>query len=425
MLVSQPFVMLLLDRWPLGRSPHGGSAWRNWLPLVREKLPYFGLAAISCAVTFVAQKRGGAVSSVEVVPWANRLGNAAVSYAAYLEKTLWPSKLSVFYPLDLAGPERWRIVVSVVWLGVVTWICLASFSRRPWLGIGWLWYLGTLIPVVGIVQVGNQSMADRYTYWPMVGFSIVVAFGAAEFLGRSPARATLVRALAVASLAACLLLTRRQVALWKDDLTLFGHAAAVTKNNALAHYRLGHALELIGRDEEALTQYRESLRIRPGYADPYNNVGMVLEKAGATEEAVEKYRWALHLDPKLHEARANLANALDTLGRSAEAEREMREALEQKPEMPEAHNDFGVMLAKQNRLEEAIRELREAIALKRGYVDAHMNLAKALYMHGRKDEATENLREVLRLDPGHEEARTTLEEVIALEKKAGADPRAP
>ena len=407
MLVSLPLLLLLLDSWPLGRS-----GTRSTASLVREKLPFFALAAASCVVTYVAQERGGAVSSLDVLPVSARVANAAVSYVAYLVKALWPSDLAVLYPHPMDGLSAWKVGGSLALLAACTWASLRAASRRPWIRVGWLWYLIVLLPVIGIVQVGLQSMADRYTYWALVGPSILVAFGARELSDRAARGALVARAAAFACLAALLLFTRQQVEVWKDDLTLFSHAARVTKDNHMAHFRLGYVLALAGRSNEALSQYRESLRIRPTGVEALNNVGMLLQRAGQLEAAIASFRKALELDPGVAEARANLGSALDQAGRSTEGERELEQALRERPEMHAAHNDLGVLLAKQGRIDQAIERFARAVGLEPGYADAHMNLAMALYQGGRTQEAEVSLRAVLRLEPGNTEARAALDRIL-------------
>lgn len=403
MLVSLPILLLLLDVWPLPRT-------KGWVALVREKVPYFALAMASSVVTYIAQDRGGAVMSSDVLSLGPRIANALVSYFLYVWKSFVPREMSVLYPHGLGDLPVWQVVGATLFLACVTLWALHSLRRRPWVSVGWLWFLITLVPVIGIVQVGVQAMADRYTYLPMVGLSIVVAFETREVLSSSRAARPAVAAIAVLALVACVVITRGQVALWKDDLTLFTHAVEVSKNNPTAQFRLGFALGKVGRSDEALAHYYEALRLRPNYALPYNDVGMLLEDAGRIEEAIAIYRTALQYDPKLAQAHANLGSALDAAGHTAEAERELREGLRLEDEMPEAHNNLGVLLAKSNRLAEAESELREAIRQKARYVDAHMNLAKTLDLQGRREEAMEQLREVLRLEPGHEVARQSLEQ---------------
>ncbi|MFN0009476.1 MAG: tetratricopeptide repeat protein [Planctomycetota bacterium] len=402
MLVSLPLLLLLLDLWPLPRS-------KGWVALVREKLPYFALAFASSVVTYIAQDRGGAVMSSDVLSLGPRIANALVSYFLYVWKSFVPRDMSVLYPHGLGDLPAWQVVGATLFLASVTFWALHSLKRRPWVSVGWLWFVITLVPVIGIVQVGVQAMADRYTYLPMVGLTIVIAFEAREILSGLRGARTAVAAASVLALAACIVLTRNQVRLWKDDLTLFTHAVEVSENNPTAQFRLGFALAHVGRTDEALAHYNEALRLRPSYALPYNDVGMLLEDAGRIEEAIAIYRTALRYDPKLAQAHANLGSALDAAGQTEEAERELRAGLALEDEMPEAHNNLGVLLAKSNRLAEAEAALREALRQKARYVDAHMNLAKTLDLMGRREEAMAELREVLRLDPGHEVARQSLE----------------
>lgn len=419
MLVSFPVLLVLLDLFPLGprgsrtERPRSGGGNRV-RDLVLEKLPFFLLAASSCCLTFAAQKRGGAVAGTDALPMAIRFGNAITSYAAYLGKALVPTDLSIFYPFPDDGIAAWKIALSLVIVGGVSVLALLCARSRPWLGLGWFWYLATLLPVIGIVQVGQQAMADRYTYVPLVGISIVAAFEVTRLLPRGP---SLVLGLACA--AVWLGVTRHQVSLWKDDQTLFAHAVLATERNYMARYRLGFALAELDQYDEALAEYRAALAIRPSFADPHNNIGMIEAKLGRPAEALASYDRALALDPKLAPAHGNRANALDDLGRFEEAERAYRESIRLDPELPEVHNDYGVALAQQGRLDEAVREMREAIRLRPGYGDAYLNLARALHQLGRREEAIESLREGVRLNPNRADAKATLDELTRLQAAPG------
>ena len=313
MLVSLPLVLLLLDRWPLERAAK-----------LREKVPFFVFAALSAAITLIAQRAGGSMERLPDIPLALRAGNAFVSYAAYLVQAVWPTGLGVFYPYPLEGIPVWKIATAgaFVWIATV----LAWRARQRWIAFGWLWYLVTLLPVIGLVQVGRQAMADRYTYLPLVGPSILAAFGLAALTAAWKHGAALRIAAGCAALAGCVALTRAQVRTWKDDVSLFGHACAVTGPNFLAQYAYAGALHRAGRDEESIAAYRRGLEIHPDFTDQRNLFGGLLESRGDLDGAIEQYRASVAIDPSLPEAHALLGAALARRGAHEESERELREA---------------------------------------------------------------------------------------------------
>jgi Tfp pilus assembly protein PilF len=427
MLVSLPFVLLLLDAWPLKRIARAGggssgmASGRSAGALLREKIPFFVLAGLSCAMTVVAQRRGGAVAGVVALPLSFRLGNAACAYVAYIAKALWPAKLSVFYPYPRVLSAVKVAACSLFLLGS-TALSLLHARARPWLAVGWLWWVGMLVPVIGIVQVGQQSMADRYTYMPLVGLAIAFAWGLDELVSRWSSGKTASAVLAVAVVGAWAVVTRTQTALWKDDLSLFGHAVAVTEGNSIAHYRLGYALSEQHRFDEALAEYREALAANPRYADAHNDIGRVLERQGQHELAIESYRKAVEIDPGLAVAHLNLAHALDASGRFPEAALHFEQALRIAPDVPEAHNDYAVALSQQGRFDDALAHFSQALRLKPGYGDAYLFQGLALANMGRVSEAIESLREGIRLRPDRTDAKGLLEQMLRDQRATAPSP---
>lgn len=309
MLVSLPLVLLLLDHWPLERAAR-----------LREKLPFFVLAALSAVVTFVAQKSGGSMERLPEIPLALRAGNALVSYAAYLVQAVWPTRLGIFYPYPLDGLPFWKVGAAGAFVWVAT--VLAWRARRRWIGFGWLWYLVTLLPVIGLVQVGRQAMADRYTYLALVGPSILAAWGAGALTAKWKWSAALRSAAACAAVATCVVLTRAQVRTWKDDVALFSRACAVTGPNFLAQYALAGALRRAGRVEESIAAYRKGLTIHADFTDQRNEFGELLESQGDLDGAIEQYRASVQIDPSLAEAHELLGGALAKKGLRDEAAEE-------------------------------------------------------------------------------------------------------
>jgi len=405
MLVTLPFVLLLLDFWPLGRwrgpvPARGGlSAVRRGLLL--EKVPLLVLAAGSSAVTFLAQQKGASVTSLEAFPLLPRIGNALVSYVTYLFKTAWPLDLAVFYPHPGSGTPLWRLLAAVAVLALLSILAVVMSRRRPYLAAGWLWYLGTLVPVIGLVQVGAQAMADRYTYLPLTGVFIMAVWGVADAAGRwrwgrwalAPATAAL--------LALCMVMARGQSLVWGSSESLFRHTLAVTDGNHVAHKYLGIALRKSGKAEEALFHAREALRISPGDAELHNNVGAVYMELGTLPEAVSHLREALRLRPGYVLARVNLGAALVDLGRLEEAGEAFLGALKDDPLNADAHNSLGVVRDGQGRIDEAMTHYHEALRLRPDHADARGNLGVALDKEGRYGEAMVQYREALRLAPGN------------------------
>jgi len=405
MLVTLPLVLLLFDWWPLGRLTAGGR--RPWA-LVAEKIPLFVLAAGSSLVTLAAQAGGGALASTLAQPLSARLGNALVSLMAYIGKTLWPKGLAAFYPLPGAGHQLWRVVAAGIALAAVTAVVLAARRDRPFLAFGWLLYLVALLPVIGVVQVGSQRLADRYTYLPLVGLFIAATWTTSAVGGR---RAQVRRPLIAAGLVLLLCLgslTLAQVAFWRDDLTLFAHAAAVTDDNAVAHHNLGLVLSSLGRFEEAQTHLAEALRIWPEAAPIHLGLGNLLTKRGDLDAAVRELRRALELDPALSEARVSLGLVLKQRGEFAEAELQYRAALQRSPGLAGAHMNLGNLLSDLGDERGAVASYLQAQALSPGDPLIRYNLAVSLERLGRLTEAAAGYQEALRLRPGFAEAADRL-----------------
>lgn len=370
MAVTLPCVLLLLDRWPLGRERALG-----WARLVREKAVLFAFAAASCAVTVAAQRAGGAVQTLEAVPPLRRVENAALAVVAYLRQTLWPSDLAVFYPRS--GPQPLAGVAAVLAIAGATAWAQRGRERRPWAWTGWLWFLGTLVPVIGLVQVGEQARADRYTYLPSIGLALAAAWALGEVAARRPALRGALVAASLLVLGALGAATHRQVHVWHDSRTLFEHALAATGDHVVALVQLGNERRDAGALDEALPLYERALRLRPTDFLAHLNYGAALGRAGRDAEAAGHFGRALELRPGEPRASANLAAALLALGRAAEAEAPLRAALRADPDQPAAR----------------------------------YNLALALEATGRRAEARDELRRALELDPGFEAARRLLEQL--------------
>ena len=369
MLVTLPFTLLLLDYWPLKRA--------TLPPLWKEKLPLFAMAAASCVVTVVAQRAGGAIQSLESFTFPERLANASLAYAGYLGKTFWPASLAVFYPYPHAGLASPAVLGSALLLIGITVAAFRFGATFPYVAFGWLWYVGTLVPVIGLVQVGQQSMADRYTYVPLIGIFVAIAWGLAELGSRSRAARSIVAAGAACSIAGLFVLTRVQVGTWADSVSLFTHALAVTSHNWTAHNNLGGVFSEQGKTEDAIAQFEQALRIRPDFAEGHYNLALALDRSGRLPEAIEQYGEALRLRPDYAEAHYNLGNTLLRSGRLPEAIEQYGSALRLRPDDANAHNNLAIALNRSGRRAEAIAQYREALRIKPDFEAARANLRKA------------------------------------------------
>jgi tetratricopeptide (TPR) repeat protein len=361
MLVTLPFVLLLLDCWPLQRFQISDFKLQIFLGLAFEKIPFFLLAAGSCIVTFLAQHNGGAVVSIEKVSFHYRLENTPFAYALYLWKMIWPAKLAVIYPL-LTITTR-ALIISTAVLVLISAAAWVVRGRAPYLLVGWLWFLGTLVPVIGIVQVGSAALADRYTYFPLVGIFIAIAFSVRDLAARFQIPKIILTVTAVLILAACLILTHEQLDYWRDDESLFRHAIAVTKNNDVAHTNLGVALQKEGRNAEAMAEYRKALQIAPERVEIHNDLANLLDEAGKPDEALAEYQEALRLDPDATPAHNNLGVLLVELGRFDDAMKQYAESARLDPSDWHAPYLTGKALLQQGRDAEAIAFFRKAVSL--------------------------------------------------------------
>jgi tetratricopeptide (TPR) repeat protein len=411
MIVTLPCVLLLLDAWPLGRLGK-----RPPTLLISEKLPFFVLSAISAAVTWLVQRSGGAMESLDRVPLGLRVENALWSYVVYLRQALWPSGLAVFYPHPARLP-LWQPAVGALLLAGVSLWASRTFRSRPYLATGWFWYVGTLVPVIGLVQVGSQARADRYMYVPMVGLGIMAAWGATDMLRRRPKAAPLVGASAALLCATWALLSWQRLGYWRNSVALFERALAVTRQNYLAHYNLGVAFsEIPSRRADAIAQFQAALRIKPEYPAAHNNLGNLLARLpGRLPEAIAQYREAIRLDPAYAAAHVNLGSALEDLpGGLPESISEYQATLRLNPLDPAAHNDLGDALLKMNRLPEAIAEFEAALRLDPDYAGAHGNLGIALsHAPGRLPEAIAHFEAAARLRPADAAAHVNLGSALA------------
>jgi Tfp pilus assembly protein PilF len=424
MLVTLPFLMLLLDWWPLGRVAGGGGrgpsvpvreshmALNSQLSilnqLVVEKIPFFLLSAISCVVTFIVQQKGGAVVRLVRIAMAGRMENTFVAYTRYLAKTFWPSPLANPYPY----PDHWGGVHIIYAVALIVGLCAVAglqARRFPFAATGWFWFVGTLVPVIGLVQVGNQSMADRYTYLPLIGIFMIAAWGLAAICASWRLPKPVAGILAAVLLTACGLRTRDQIGYWQNSGTLCRHALAVTENNFVACNNLGTWLSKNGEVTSAMDWFRQSFQIRPDNPDALYNLGNAFAKLGNWDEAISHYHRALQMAPDQPDILNNLGFALAAKKQFADAIACFEAALKLNPDYADAHNNFATVLFIQKRFDEAVRHFREALRITSGNPQIYSNLGDALVKQGQTAEAVRCYLEALRLKPGDPQIKAKLQ----------------
>ena len=418
MLVTLPLVLLLLDYWPLERwNPFGTTAAaacnRSGFPwhVLVEKVPLVLLAAASCAATLMAQ--AGAMTTLEKLPFAGRAANAVVSYVAYLGQSLCPANLAVFYPYPRDAVSRWSVGGCMLLLVSLSIVVVVWRRSRPYLLFGWLWYLGMLVPVIGLVQVGAQTRADRYMYLPLIGPSLAVAWTTTQFMGNSLVRRWVCGTAWLLALAALADLSWQQASTWRDSEAMWTHTLNVTTRNAPAHYNLALVLAGRGQIDSAIAHYQKALEIKPDYAEAHNNLGNALAGRGQIDSAIVHYRRALEIKPDCAEACSNLGNVLTSRGQIDSAIAYYQNALEIKPDYAEAHNNLAVTLAGRGQFDEAITHYRRALEVKPDYADAHNNLASALVGCGQLDSAVAHYQKALEIKPDYVDARRNLSIVLS------------
>jgi tetratricopeptide (TPR) repeat protein len=445
MVVTLPFVLLLLDFWPLNRFPPGSSA-RSIINLIVEKLPFLALALAGSVVTYLIQKSGGAVWSSGVLPFHARVANALLAYVRYLSKTFWPADLAIIYPY----PRHWPVMAVIgaalllaIWSGLFLW----RARQNPYLLAGWFWFLGMLVPAIGLVQVGSQSMADRYTYLPSIGLFILIVWGLNDFLNFRPQGRKIATLIGGLALAGCLVCTAVQLNYWQNSVKLLRHTLEVTTDNFVACNFLGRALDDLGQKDDALSLYAESVRIESHYPPAQYNLGMAwlnrgwAEKAceplatavrlvpddagaryyfgaalmdsGRLDDAIVQFNEVLRLDPSLAKAQGKLALVFIKQGKTAEAIPHFAETVRLLPNDAEARFNLGLALLDNQRPAEAAIQFSEELRLTPNETKAHFRLAQALQQQNKPADAVRHYREALRLTPDFPEAKAALDQILS------------
>lgn len=381
MLMTLPFVLLLLDYWPLKRVQfnalnhqiRGPYQRAPAIELVLEKTPLFFLSLLSCVITFLVQQKAGALASIATQPLAVRIANALVSYVTYIQKMIWPDNLAVLYPYP-ASISGWHATGAFVLLAGMTFLAIRYANKLPWLLVGWLWYLGTLVPVIGLVQTGVQARADRYTYVPLIGLFIIVAWGLPRLLAGWRYRAKALSIMSAAVLILAIPASRFQVRYWHDSITLFNHALEVTSDNYVIHNNLGFELALKGQAGDAIKHYSRALVINPDFEAAHINLGVALRKQGRVDDSIEYFSALL---------RAKLAYA-------------------------GIHHHLGISMLHKGEIDDAISHFQEALGIRPDYAEVYNSLGAAMVSKGKIQEAIASFRQALRIDPDFAEAKRNL-----------------
>jgi tetratricopeptide (TPR) repeat protein len=410
MLVTLPFVLLLFDYWPLNRFEFGQPGfWRRSIfPIILEKIPFFILSFVSVFLSSVSLRRIGNLTSAVLVPMTLRLENAIVSYAAYIGKMVWPSELSIYYPFP-ATIAVWKIISALVLLLSFTLFVLIKIRRFRFLGTGWFWFIGTLVPVSGMIQGGLwPEMADRWAYIPYIGLYIIISWGGYELLNKYRLNNILTAAISLTFLFTLSAATYFQIRNWQDSKSIYMRALEVGPVNPVMLNNMGNALVKEGKLTDAVGYYKEALLLKPDYAKAHNNLATAFYKLGRIDESVRYYTEALRYQPNLYKTHNNFGCVLMEIGKDKDAIFHFTEALRINPDYDEAHYNFGLLLFRQGGIEQAVSHYARAIGLNPHYAEAHNNLGLAYYKLGRPGYAIKHYNEALRLNPNLTAAHVNL-----------------
>ena len=418
MLVTLPIVLLLLDVWPLGRiaiNPVQGNSrtrcqyypLKKASPVLYEKIPLMALSIVIGVITYLAQEKFQAIALAGQISFADRLSTAVISPVFYLWKMIWPQEIAAFYPHPGSWPVSWVIVSSTI-LALITMTVLKCTRQMTCLVVGWLWYLVTLFPVSGIIQVGSHAMADRYTYIPLIGIFIMITWGMSEIFGFGKQSRKFIMVASVATIGLLAILSSIQIKYWRDDGRLFRHALNVTKGNYLAHSGLGAFLMSEGNDQDALVHLQQAITIRPDYEPAWFKLGLLFSRLGRYDDAIFCFQRILSQSPDKTDAKRQLTYNLMLAGKSDEAIAVLREIIHSKPLEAEAYNQLGIVLVKQKKFVEALSAYGEALKINPEHAGIHNNLAMALMRTGDSQEAIRHFRKAIQNQPDYANAHFNL-----------------
>jgi tetratricopeptide (TPR) repeat protein len=401
MLVTLPFLLILLDYWPLERIRKGQFSFYK---SVIEKIPFIILTAVASVITFFVQLKEHGVIDLAVLSLKGRILNVFISYARYIYKLFWPQKLAVFYPLDYQKFALWQVAMCVLLLAAVTILVIYLRQKRKYLVTGWFWFAGTLIPVIGLVHIGLQAYADRYTYIPYTGLFIMIAWGLPDILSKWKFRKTALGLSMAAALSILGFYAHRQAGFWKDNMTLFSHANEVTQDNYLAHQNLGAAYSNAGSYRESIEEYRRAIQIKANDSRPYFGLGIVYGKLGRGQEEIESYKQALKLEPDNVEAMLNLGAAYEKQGLYQEAAESYRQAIKIKMDYADAYFNLGIVYCKLGQYQDAAEACQKAIKIRPNFVESYVCLGISREKLGQYQNAIESYRQAIRIKPEYADA---------------------
>ena len=404
MLVTLPILLLLLDYWPLeqiGRHRTEDASQKvSAVRLIAEKIPFIALSIVSSVITFLAQLGSKAVAHIDALALKDRVANAFLSYARYIGKLFWPQNLAVFYPFDVNSFAFWQVAGCVLLLLVISIFVIRFGRNQKYLPVGWFWFVATLVPVIGLVQVGRQAFADRYTYISYIGLFVMIAWGLPELLSKWPQRKITLGLSMIISLTTLGICTHRQVSFWNNSFTLFSHAIEVTQNNYIAHNNLGVAYDSIGRWEDAVEAYKQTIKIKPDYAEAHYNLGVAYGKVGRGQDEIEAYKRAIKIKPAYAKAYYNLGVSYEDLGCHQDAIEAYKQAIRVKPDYAEAYINLGVTNYKIGRYQDAVEAYKQAVRIKPDFAQTHYNLGVTYLVAGNKGLALEKCKILKTLDAG-------------------------
>ncbi|MGB5218065.1 MAG: tetratricopeptide repeat protein, partial [Smithella sp.] len=387
MLVTLPFALLLLDYWPLNRwqtqGTRPGSSLKPAGKLILEKIPFVLISIASSIITLWAQNKSGALVKTDSIPFDARFSNAIFSYVAYLGKILWPADLAVYYPYEMSL-SLWKVMSAGLVIIFISVAVLHYIRKMPFLFAGWFWYLGTLIPVIGLIQVGSQAMADRYTYLPSIGIGIVLAWGTAYLIKSENIRRRVVLPTAIALLAVLIILTFQQCGYWKNSVMLFHHTLKVTKNNDKMHHNLGTHFYKEGKFREAIDHFSKAININSNYLS-YNSRGVIYARAGMYQQALSDFNKSISLMPNNINGYYNRGLVYDKIKKYQLAIGDFNKVISLKNDYVDAYNNRGIVYAKLGQYESAIEDFTKTISLQPGHVYAYSNRASAYFAQGNNE----------------------------------------
>jgi Flp pilus assembly protein TadD len=402
MLVTLPFILLLLDYWPLNRFTLTSDKRPVLYQIIIEKIPFFAVSAISSIVAFLTQKTGSGVVDIETIPFTERVGDGFVYYIKYIGKMFWPQDLAIVYSHNIGNFAFWQIAICALLVIAVSILVIRFGRNQKYLPMGWFWFTGTLVPVIGLVRfmgAAGGSFADRFTYIPYIGLFIMIAWGLPELISKWRNRKLVLGTSMAIVLTTFGIYTHRQVSYWKNSLTVFSHALKVTQNNYVAYYGIGKAYDDMGRYREAVDAYKQVIRIRPNYAEAYNNLGNTYGRLGRYQESIDALGQAIKIKPHYADAYKNLGITYGEFGRCPEAIEAFKQAIKIEPDLAMAYNNLGIAYDELGRYKEAIEAYKQAIRIKPDYANAHAALSAAYFKTGNRDSALKEYEIVKTLNP--------------------------